>query len=111
MGLGCQTSACISKHWLVAQRWSLVPLSASSVHRDSGHHARYGIRRHTGLVPALLFAGAQGVVLSLWPVDDSATEIEMKQFYSHLAGGEDAAALRDAKVDYMRLEGTRPPLF
>jgi CHAT domain-containing protein len=66
----------------------------------------------TGLVPAFLFAGARSVVGSLWPVDDSATELEMKRFYSHVAQGEDtASALRDAKLDYMRLEGSRPPLF
>ncbi len=46
----------------------------------------------TGLVPALLFAGARGVVGSLWPVDDSATENEMTRFYSHAAQGEDRAS-------------------
>ncbi len=66
----------------------------------------------TGPVPAFLFAGARSVVGSLWPVDDSATEIEMKKFYFHVAQGEDMAiALRDAKLDYMRLESSRPPVL
>lgn len=52
-----------------------------------------GIGKHEGeegiaeMVPAFLFAGARSVVGSLWNVDDSATELEMKQFYVHLAQG------------------------
>jgi CHAT domain-containing protein len=66
----------------------------------------------TGLVPAFLFAGARSVAGSLWPVDDSATEIEMTHCYSRLERGEDpATALRNAKLDYIQLEGNRPPLF
>lgn len=65
-----------------------------------------------GLVPAFLFAGARSVVGSLWEVEDSATRIQMKQFYTHLAQGEDeAAALRQAKLDYLRLVGDRAPIY
>jgi CHAT domain-containing protein len=79
---------------------------------DTGTGKAEGEEGITGLVPAFLFAGARSVVGSLWPVDDSATEIEMTHFYSHLAHEEDTAmALRDAKLDYMRLEGRRPPIF
>jgi CHAT domain-containing protein len=79
---------------------------------DTGTGKIEGEEGITGLVPAFLFAGARSVMGSLWPVDDSATEIEMKQFYSHVAHGDDTAtALRNAKLDYMRLEGSRPPLF
>lgn len=64
------------------------------------------------LVPAFLFAGARSVVGSLGEVDDSATRIQMKQFYTHLAQGEDeAAALRRAKLDYIRMMGNRPPIY
>ncbi|HEV2418030.1 MAG TPA: CHAT domain-containing protein [Terriglobia bacterium] len=65
-----------------------------------------------GLVPAFLFAGARSVVGSLWEVDDSSTGIQMKQFYTHLAQGEDeAAALRQAKLDYLRMMGDRAPIY
>jgi CHAT domain-containing protein len=79
---------------------------------DTGTGKAEGEEGITGLVPAFLFAGARSVVGSLWPADDSATETEMTHLYSHLAHGEDpAAALRDAKLDYIRLEGSRPPIF
>jgi CHAT domain-containing protein len=65
-----------------------------------------------GLVQAFLFAGARTVAASLWPVDDSSTEFLMKQFYSHLAQHEDeAAALRQAKLDYLKEKGKKPPIF
>lgn len=65
-----------------------------------------------GLVPAFLFAGARSVLGSLWEVDDSSTGIQMKQFYRHLAQGEDeAAALRQAKLDYLQMMGDRAPIY
>jgi len=65
-----------------------------------------------GLTQAFLFAGAHAVASSLWPVDDSSTEALMKQFYIHLAEGEDeAAALRQAKIDYLDTNGEEPPIF
>ncbi len=79
---------------------------------DTGTGKAEGEEGIAGLVPAFLFAGARSVVGSLWSVDDSATEIEMTHLYSHLARGEDpATALRDAKLDYIRLEGAKPPIF
>jgi CHAT domain-containing protein len=66
----------------------------------------------TGLVQAFLFAGARTVAASLWPVDDASTEFLMKQFYTHLAQHEDeAAALRQAKLDYLKQKGNKPPIF
>lgn len=86
----------------------LVTLSAC----DTGTGKIEGEEGIAGLVPAFLFAGARSVVGSLWTVDDSATAIEMKQFYSHLGQGEDiAAALRQAKLDYIHMLGNRPPIF
>jgi CHAT domain-containing protein len=65
-----------------------------------------------GLTQSFLFAGARTVASSLWPVDDSSTEALMKQFYIHLAQGEDeASALRQAKVDYLNENGEKPPVF
>ncbi|HEX5483317.1 MAG TPA: CHAT domain-containing protein [Terriglobia bacterium] len=79
---------------------------------DTGTGKLEGEEGIAGLVPAFLFAGAKSVVGSLWDVDDSSTGIQMKQFYVHLAQGEDeAAALRHAKLDYIRLLGNRPPVF
>jgi CHAT domain-containing protein len=66
----------------------------------------------TGLAEAFLLAGAKSVVGALWSVDDSATEALMKDFYAHLANGEDrASALRHAKLDYLQQMGDRPPVF
>jgi len=79
---------------------------------DTGTGKLEGEEGIAGLVPAFLFAGARSVVGSLWGVDDSATSIQMKQFYKHLAQGEDeAAALRQAKLDYLRMVGNRAPIY
>jgi CHAT domain-containing protein len=65
-----------------------------------------------GLAEAFLLAGAKSVVGALWNVDDSATEALMKDFYTQLAHGQDkAAALRQAKLDYLQRLGDRPPVF
>ena len=65
-----------------------------------------------GLVQAFLFAGARAVAASLWPVDDSSTEFLMAHFYTHLAQHEhEAAALRQAKLDYLKQKGNRPPIY
>ena len=39
---------------------------------------------------AFLGSGARSVLVSLWALDDKATEQLMSQFYSHLAAGESA---------------------
>ncbi|MGH9451634.1 MAG: CHAT domain-containing protein [Terriglobia bacterium] len=79
---------------------------------DTGIGKPEGEEGIAGLVPAFLFAGARSVVGSLWEADDSATGIQMKQFYTQLAQGEEkAAALRQAKLDYLQMLGHRPPIF
>jgi CHAT domain-containing protein len=58
-----------------------------------------------GFSQALLLAGARGLVVSLWPVDDTATALLMTRFYQNLLGRRDglekplpkAEALREAK--------------
>lgn len=55
-------------------------------------------RALASLTGALLAAGAEGVVATLWRVDDQATAAFMEQFYYYLGRGErPAAALRSAK--------------
>jgi CHAT domain-containing protein len=45
-------------------------------------------------------------------VDDAATELIMKQFYTHLAQNDDeASALRQAKLDYLKSKGDKSPIF
>jgi tetratricopeptide (TPR) repeat protein len=51
------------------------------------------------LTRAFLYAGASGVVASLWKVEDSASAELMKRFYARLlAGGPASAALREAQL-------------
>jgi len=53
----------------------------------------------SSLTGALLAAGAEGVVATLWKVDDQATAAFMEQFYYYLGRGETpASALRHAKL-------------
>lgn len=52
-----------------------------------------------GLMTGFLYAGAKGVVGSLWPVSDEATDILMVELYRQLDGGrEPSHALRDAQL-------------
>jgi CHAT domain-containing protein len=57
----------------------------------------YGMRR------ALVLAGAEAHVVSLWNVDDSSTQQLMRDFYNELARGTGRAeALRQAKLRLLR---------
>jgi len=52
-----------------------------------------------GMNRAFLYAGTPTVMASLWNVDDAATGLLMKQFYSHLqAGMGKAEALQQAQM-------------
>lgn len=86
----------------------LVTLSAC----NTGTGKLEGEEGSTGLVQAFLFAGARTVAASLWSVDDASTESLMKQFYTHLAEKKDeASALRQAKLDYIKSKGDKSPIF
>ncbi|SFZ89415.1 CHAT domain-containing protein [Flaviramulus basaltis] len=59
---------------------------------------------------AFNYAGIPSTVMSLWKVDDEATEIIMTFFYKHLDFGETKdEALKNAKLDY--LSNTEDPLL
>ena len=73
----------------------LVVLSACS----TGQGETTGGDDVLGLTRALLAAGAEAAVVSLWPVDDAATALFMQAFYARLARGQaPRQALREAQV-------------
>jgi len=60
------------------------------------------------LARSFLIAGAQNVISTLWATDDNSSLALLKQFYSHLAAGESAAAsLADAKRDFLTKFGPK----
>ncbi len=74
-------------------RGALVVLSAC----ESGSHGRTA--EPVGLGWAFLAAGAAGVLVSHWPVDDAATATLMSALYEHLSAGEPPdSALRLAQL-------------
>jgi CHAT domain-containing protein len=66
----------------------------------------YGLRR------ALVLAGSETQVMSLWPVRDYATQRLMKDFYAELKHGQGRGeALRNVKLMTMRRRGTEHPFY
>ena len=51
-----------------------------------------------GLATGFLYAGSQGVLSSLWSVDDSATAFLMIKFYENLETADMAVALNTAQI-------------
>jgi CHAT domain-containing protein len=67
-----------------------------------------------GLTRAFMHAGAQGVVASLWEVDDAATEELMGRLYEGMLGPRrlrPAAALREAQLGLSRQSRWRSPYY
>ena len=66
-----------------------------------------------GLTRGFMYAGASGVVASLWKVDDEATAELMRQFYANMvrAGMTPAAALREAQNSIRRRPEWRAPYY
>jgi tetratricopeptide (TPR) repeat protein len=62
---------------------------------DTGKALIGGGDEQLGLGQAFLAAGAKSLLMSLWPVEDHATDLLMQQFYQHLLDG-------DAKVEALR---------
>ena len=82
----------------------LVVLSAC----DTSVGALQGQEGIANLSRAFLLAGARSVVSTLWPVEDDASLLLMKNFYGHLAADlRPAEALTAAKRDLLRTFGAR----
>ena len=65
-----------------------------------------------GLVQAFLFAGAENVVATLWPVQDVATARFMERFYEGQGRGEtEVDALAEAQRATLRDPQTAPPFY
>lgn len=65
-----------------------------------------------GLISAFFYAGARGVVSSLWKVDDAATAVLMGHFYDGLARGRATAeALRQAQLALLGSDDYRRPYY
>lgn len=63
-----------------------------------------------GFQRTVLAAGARGLLVSLWPVEDEATAALMTRFYELAATRPAMAALRQAQVDLVR-RGRNQPIF
>jgi len=69
-----------------------------------------------GFTRSFLGAGAPALVVSLWPVEDQATEQLMGRFYTSLRGGGASRgvtreALRAAQLELLREARTAHPFF
>jgi CHAT domain-containing protein len=66
-----------------------------------------------GLTRGFMYAGASGVLASLWKVDDEATAELMKQFYEAMLkkGMSPAAALRDSQLAMRRQKRWQAPYY
>src|SRR5262249_32647849 len=66
-----------------------------------------------GLRRALVVAGSETQVMSLWKVDDEATRQLMTSFYRHLfqEGSGRSLALRQAQLELLGKKGTQHPFF
>jgi CHAT domain-containing protein len=66
----------------------------------------YGMRR------AFMLAGAETLVMSLWPVGDAVARDTMVAYYARLRAGDGRGdALRQAKLSILRRQATRHPYF
>jgi len=64
------------------------------------------------LANAFIGAGVPSVLATLWPVDDEATRLLIRSFYSNLASGMNTAeALQAAQVELKELPGYSDPFF
>lgn len=63
------------------------------------------------LARSFMYAGAPALVVSLWQVNDASTSLIMQSFYEHLKAGKGkAAALQQAKLDFMNLAKESNPM-
>ncbi len=87
----------------------LVTLSACETGRGKAVHGE-GV---FGLTRAFLSSGARRVLVSLWPVEDKATQTLMKAFYKHWKRGETApsAALQRAQAEVRKKKKWHHPAY
>jgi CHAT domain-containing protein len=92
--------------WLQAFEVQGTPLAAELVTLSACESARGPVRGEEGpigLARAFQLAGAERLLVSLWPVDDAATAEFMAEFYTRLQAGASAAgALRATKQQWLR---------
>ena len=55
-----------------------------------------------GIARAFLAAGARSVLVALWAIDDEATMVFMRSFYSHLKDGKTASAAVHQSIKFLR---------
>jgi CHAT domain-containing protein len=86
----------------------LVVLSAceTGVGRVTNGDGVYGLRR------ALVIAGAESLVMSLWQVDDTATQVLMTGYYTKLGKGQArSSALREVQLELQRTPKYAHPFY
>jgi len=96
---------------VLASRWPAALVTLSACETGGGRLERgEGI---VGLARALMVAGAQSVVVSLWNVNDQSTASLMRAFYTPLlAGGESRVqALAESKRALLKSNETRSPFY
>ena len=86
---------------------SQVRLRAKLVVLSCCHSARGQIRSEgvVGIARAFLGSGARSVLVSLWALEDKATEQFMNRFYEHLVRGESASESLHQTIKWMRANG------
>ncbi|XP_078354217.1 tetratricopeptide repeat protein 28-like [Oculina patagonica] len=86
---------------------SKVQLRAKLVVLSCCHSGRGQIRAEgvVGIARAFLGSGARSVLVSLWALEDSATEQFMSRFYEHLVGGDSASESLHEAMKWMRCNG------
>ena len=86
---------------------SQVRLTAKLVVLSCCHSARGQIRSEgvVGIARAFLGSGARSVLVTLWAIQDEATEQFMCRFYEHLVRGESASESLHQAMKWMRANG------
>ncbi|XP_078364128.1 tetratricopeptide repeat protein 28-like [Oculina patagonica] len=86
---------------------SQIQLRAKLVVLSCCHSAHGQIRAEgvVGIARAFLGSGARSVLVSLWALDDNATELFMRRFYEHLVRGESASECLHQAMKWMRDNG------